>query len=124
MKHTLAFVTGLALLTSLAAGCGAGTETTATPTYTPADPVAAGQALFSSKGCASCHGRDAEGGYGPALAGHTREQIVKQVRNPVGAMPTFDVNEVSDEELDQIVAFILSLKGDGDGHMMDDGMMH
>jgi len=80
------------------------------------EDIEAGEALFSAKGCAACHGDDAEGGVGPALAGHTSDQVRAQVRTPVGAMPACDASVITDEELDQLAAFIVSL-GEGDGHV-------
>jgi hypothetical protein len=75
--------------------------------------ISRGQQLFVSRGCAACHGPDAEGsGVAPALAGHTAEQVERQVRTPVGAMPAFPRDAVSEEELGEIIEFIASLEGD------------
>ena len=99
---------------------------TRTPTPTPAiSPtpipriliVQQGQALFQASGCASCHGENGEGieGLGPALPGHSPEAVVKQVREPRPApegsvqMPAYGTAQISDEELEQIVAWIESL---------------
>jgi len=104
---------------------------TATPTPAPtATPVAEaheealevevieeGKALFAAKGCAGCHGTEGQGieGLGPALAGHSREVVFKQVRTPRQVpppgvqMPAFGPEQISDEELEKIAAFILSL---------------
>lgn len=97
----------------LVAACSAD----ATPTPTAADPLEAGERLFRTTGCAVCHGQDALGtGAGPALPGHTAEQVLRQVRSPVGRMPAFSASQVSDEELDLIADYIVSLVG-GDGHV-------
>jgi mono/diheme cytochrome c family protein len=72
-----------------------------------------GKALFASKGCAACHGPNAEGKVGPALAGHTEEEIVKTVRSGKGAMPAFSTAQLSDAELQEIVEFIEGLKVTG-----------
>jgi len=96
-------------------------------------PAVAGQQLFQTLGCASCHGAAGEGGRGPALAGlfgsrvslasgqtvtadegYIRESIV----NPQGKlvtgfgpiMPTFQ-GQVTEDQLVQLVAFIKSLQG-------------
>lgn len=113
----------LGLLTVFLLGACAPAPTptpTATPTKAPtATPRAGalspeaeqGKALFTSKGCAGCHGPNAEGsGVGPNLAGKTEAQVKKQVRTPTGAMPAFTTAQVSDEELNKIAAFITSLK--------------
>lgn len=79
--------------------------------------VQAGQALFEANGCIACHGANAEGveGLGPALPGHSREMVFRQVREPRQApqdsiqMPAYSIEQISDEELEQIVAFIESL---------------
>jgi len=95
-------------------------------------PAVAGQQLFQSLGCVSCHGASGEGGRGPALAGlfggrvfltnsqtltadeaYIRESIenpqAKVVAgfNPI--MPTFQ-GQVTPEQLIQIISFIKSLQ--------------
>ncbi|MEE8389542.1 MAG: c-type cytochrome [Anaerolineae bacterium] len=100
------------------------TATPVPPTATPVPPTATpmlptptpelaedGKVLFTQKGCAACHGSNAEGaGIGPALAGHSREQVFEMVRNPMGNMPAFTEEQVSDEELKEIAAFIADLE--------------
>jgi len=94
-------------------------------------PAVAGQQLFQSLGCASCHGVNGEGGRGPTLAGlfgrqitltnggsvvadedYIRESIVnpqaKIVAGFTPIMPTFQ-GQVSEEQLLQLKAFIKSL---------------
>lgn len=98
----------------LVAACSA--DATPTPTAPP-DPLEAGEQLFRTAGCAVCHGQDALGtGAGPALPGHTEDQVLRQVRSPVGRMPAFSASQVSDEELDLIADYIISLGG-GNGHV-------
>ena len=96
-------------------------------------PVAAGQKLFQSQGCTSCHGANGEGGKGPPLVGvygstvkleggqsveadesYIREsvrnpqaQIVEGFRQPL--MPTYYKEQLSEEHLLQIMTFIKSL---------------
>jgi cytochrome c551/c552/sulfur relay (sulfurtransferase) DsrC/TusE family protein len=79
--------------------------------------IAQGQALFQANGCASCHGEAGEGveRLGPALPGHSREAVFRQVRDPRQVpegsvqMPAYSREQISDEELEQIVAWIESL---------------
>ncbi len=94
-------------------------------------PAVAGQQLYQSLGCASCHGVNGEGGRGPTLAGlfgsqtpltngqsvvadegYIRESIVnpqaKIVAGFTPIMPTFQ-GQVSEDQLLQILAFIKSL---------------
>ena len=99
-------------------------------------PAAAGQQLYQTLGCASCHGAEGEGGRGPRLAGvfgtqqalqsgetvtinegYIRESIVNpQAKLAVGfgpIMPTFQ-GQVSEDQLMQLMAFIKSLHGTGE----------
>ena len=91
-------------------------------------PAAAGQQMFESLGCASCHGANAEGGRGPALLGvygsnvvlnngqslkadeaYVRESILNpQAKIVTGfgpIMPSFQ-GQLSEEQLLQLVAYI------------------
>jgi len=95
-------------------------------------PAVAGQQLFQSLGCVSCHGANGEGGRGPALAGlfgskvflsngqtliadeaYIRESIENpqaKIVNGFGPiMPTFQ-GQVTPEQLIQIISFIKSLQ--------------
>jgi cytochrome c oxidase subunit II len=94
-------------------------------------PAAAGQQMFESMGCASCHGANAEGGRGPALLGlytsnvvlnngqtvkadeaYIRESVLTpqaKIVNGFGPiMPSFQ-GQVSEDQLLQLVAYIKSL---------------
>jgi cytochrome c oxidase subunit 2 len=94
-------------------------------------PAAAGQQMFESLGCASCHGANAEGGRGPALLGvfgsnvalnngqtlnadesYIRESILNpqaKIVNGFGPiMPSFQ-GQINEEQLLQLVAFVKSL---------------
>jgi cytochrome c oxidase subunit 2 len=94
-------------------------------------PAAAGQQLYQTLGCASCHGANGEGGRGPTLAGvfgkqtdlqdggkatvdeaYVRESIINpQAKLVLGfgpIMPTFQ-GQISEDQLMQLVAFIKSL---------------
>jgi mono/diheme cytochrome c family protein len=85
---------------------------TPSPTTTAGDGVAQGRALFSSVGCAICHGPDGGGtAAGPSLRGVSRERVFQQVRSPEGIMPPFSPQVVSDEELELIIQFLESLGG-------------
>ena len=98
-----------------------------------ASPAAAGQQLFQTLGCASCHGANGEGGRGPTLAGligrqtplesgqsvkpdeaYIRESILNPGAKIVAGfqpiMPTFQ-GQISEDQLVQLVAFIKSLSG-------------
>ena len=91
------------------------------PAPEPADAPMAGEAefvpdpekgleTFRQAGCAACHGQNGEGGIGPPLAGHTEEQVFRQVRSPIGdVMPPFPVSKLSDEDVRNIAAWIDTL---------------
>jgi len=78
-----------------------------------AGDAAAGKELFAAQ-CASCHGANAEGAFGPALAGAPIvndagqfDQIVKSGTG--GGMPPFA--QLSDKELADLRAYLSSLGG-------------
>ncbi len=70
-----------------------------------------GATVFANR-CASCHGRDGRGGFGPSLRGgtfnyrFTDERIAQQVRQGGGSMPGFDATNISDQDLAGLIAFI------------------
>ena len=94
-------------------------------------PAAAGQQMYESLGCASCHGATGEGGRGPALLGvfgsqvglnggqkvnadefYIRESILNPQAKIVSGfgpiMPSFQ-GQVNEEQLLQLVAYVKSL---------------
>jgi|ERR1700754_3904125 len=96
-------------------------------------PAAAGQQLYQTLGCVSCHGANGEGGRGPTLAGlfghlttlTTKQQVVadeayirESILNPQAKlvdgfgpiMPTFQ-GQISEDQLVQLLSFIKSLQG-------------
>ena len=98
-------------------------------------PAAAGQQLFQTLGCASCHGANGEGGRGPALTGtfdseitlvsgekvkadegYLRESIINPQAKLVAGfgpiMPTFQ-GQVTEDQLVQLLAYIKSLHTTG-----------
>jgi cytochrome c oxidase subunit 2 len=95
-------------------------------------PALAGQQLFQTLGCASCHGANGEGGRGPALhelfgsqqtltggqkitadEAYIRESILDPQAKLVDGfgpiMPTFQ-GQVSEDQLMQMIAYIKSLQ--------------
>lgn len=84
----------------------------ALPQGTFASPgVDEGKAAFTGKLCANCHGPNAEGGFGPTLAGRdlTSDRVVHQLRSPFRRMPSFRTDQVSDEDAASIAEFLNSL---------------
>ncbi len=98
-------------------------------------PAVAGQQLYQSLGCVSCHGANGEGGRGPELAGLFGKQVFltngqtltadeayvrESIENPQAKlvngfgpiMPTFQ-GQVTPEQLIQLMAYIKSLQVTG-----------
>ncbi len=71
----------------------------------------AGRQVWLRQECIDCHGDNAEGDRGPALAGTglTYDAVLLQVRTGAGRMPDFTAEEVSDIEVQQIYAWLRSL---------------
>ena len=114
-----------AILLGLVVFLEACSETSPTDTTEPlpkgtpvqAQPPSEGQALFIAKGCAACHGQNAEGSaIAPALPGHNAAMVERQVRNPRFRMPAFSESQVSDAELEAIGHYIANLSGEGHAH--------
>ncbi|HEX2912911.1 MAG TPA: cytochrome b N-terminal domain-containing protein [Chloroflexia bacterium] len=96
-----------------AAAAGGSATTAAAGGATGAGDPAAGLKVFQSNGCAACHpngGRAA--GVGPKLAGTTRDDayITGNIRNGRGQMPAFSADQVSDQDITNVIAYIRSLK--------------
>jgi len=62
--------------------------------------------------CAPCHGRDARGGLAPSLVPLNREvdEVLAIVRQGNGQMAPMSAQEVSDEDVRQIVTYLRSLR--------------
>ncbi|HEX7021728.1 MAG TPA: cytochrome c [Trueperaceae bacterium] len=84
------------------------------PLYGPLDTsdpqVALGQRVFDAH-CDQCHPGGA-GGLGPSLNSRPLPGFVIefQVRHGLGAMPSFSEEQISDEELDAVVAYLDQLR--------------
>ncbi len=98
-------------------------------------PIVAGQQLYESLGCVSCHGARGEGGRGPGIVGLFGRQVTlsngqtvtadegyirESIENPQAKivagyspiMPTFQ-GQVTPEQLIQIISYIKSLQAPG-----------
>lgn len=78
----------------------------------PTGDAAAGKALWDNEvRCKACHGDLAEGAFGPSLAGRglSYTQVHSAVRQPLGIMPQFIDEQVSDQELANLTAYFASL---------------
>ena len=90
----------------------AGTPAASNPQAAPAGNVGNGKKIFSSYGCYQCHGYEAHGGQaGPRLAPRpiAFATFSRYVRRPTGQMPPYTAKIVSDQELADIYAFLLTI---------------
>ncbi|MEM4725279.1 MAG: c-type cytochrome [Candidatus Hadarchaeum sp.] len=93
---------------------------TPVPTFTPALPstpsplqpsAARGEQIWPTLECVDCHGPRAQGDFGPRLAGTNLsfEAVLARVREGKGEMPAFTPEEVSDEQIAHVYAWLRSL---------------
>ena len=78
----------------------------------PAGNAENGKKIFASYGCYQCHNYAAHGGgAGPRLAPKpiAFEAFSRQVRKPANEMPPYTAKVVSDKELADIYAFLLTI---------------
>ena len=82
-----------------------------TPPAAPAGNAQNGKRIFEAYGCYQCHDHDAKGGAGARLAPKPIPFAVfsRYVRKPAGDMPPYTSKVVSDQELADIYAFLLSI---------------
>ena len=73
-----------------------------------ASDASAGTDLYFANGCSACHGDSGEGIIGPTIAqtSLTLSQVVGQYRTPRGLMPAFNADNVSDQEVAHIFAWL------------------
>jgi mono/diheme cytochrome c family protein len=106
------------LLVSLAQGGPAAPA--ASTAAAPPDPAAslvgdpqAGKAFWqgNTNSCKNCHGVEADGGFGPVLAGRklTTRQIIDAMRKPLWVMPSFTDEQVRDQEAANFAAWFDTL---------------
>jgi mono/diheme cytochrome c family protein len=85
----------------------------AQPAATPAGNVAHGKTLFTSTGCYQCHGYQGQGlgTTGPKLAPTPMpyEAFIRQLRKPRDAMPLYTSKVMSDGDVQDIYAYMLSM---------------
>lgn len=142
--RTLLGVAVTAVLTVLAAACGSDEPAASggeAPGGAAGDAAAAavqrGEEISRTRGCAGCHGQDFDGGAGPSWVGLAGSEVVladgstlvadeaylvRSIAEPSadlleGYSLQMPANNLSDAEIDDVVAFITSLAGDGS----DDG---
>lgn len=129
----LALGAALTALIAVGAACGSDGETASVPEPEAGSPAARGLDLSRSNGCAGCHGADFGGGAGPTWVGivGTEAQLVdgsavvrdeayltRSIADPNaeivdGYTLRMPANNLSDDEVADIVAFIETLAADG-----------
>ncbi len=90
---------------------GSGTGMAATGAVASAQLVPVGRSLYT-KACSSCHGDNAQGGYGPNLhgLGQSDSQVSAVIKNGVkGKMPAFGGKYTAAQQK-ALVAYVQSLK--------------
>jgi len=131
MKKTLIVLLILTLLVVAVAACGGGGDKdSSAPSSSGGDAdVAAGKVLFEktvlegNAGCVTCHAREpGKTVVGPSLAGiaskgedFIRESIVNPEADitegfPAGTMPADYGEKLSEEQIDQLVKYLMTLK--------------
>ena len=104
-------------LTSLIVSVGCGSARRGEPVGPPVNPddpkVVAGQQVFMTH-CYQCHPGGAAG-LGPAINDKPLPgALIKlQVRNGLGAMPSFGEGHISDPKLDALVSYLQTLRTHG-----------
>src|ERR1700681_3204010 len=99
----------LLLLLLMTAASTSSAQTTQTA---PAGNAENGKKIFTSYGCYQCHNYAAHGGgAGPRLAPKpiAFQAFIRQLRKPAHEMPPYTAKVVSDKELADIYAFLLTI---------------
>jgi cytochrome c553 len=78
---------------------------------TPVGKAEAGKAFWQAQMCQYCHGVQAEGAWGPDLAGRglSEAQIKHALRQPYGLMSAYTETQVSDQTIADLQAFFSTL---------------
>jgi mono/diheme cytochrome c family protein len=69
-----------------------------------------GGTLFVANGCYQCHGYEGQGGEAPRIAptAYPMQAFMLLVRHPASEMPAYSPEVLSDEDLQEIYAYIRS----------------
>ena len=101
---------------TLEAQRGQGAAAPSAPAAPNAQPAPSGNAengkkIYSSYGCYQCHGYAAHGGPGGRLAPRpiAFATFSRYIRRPTGQMPPYTAKVVSDQELADIYAFLVTI---------------
>lgn len=100
-------LTFVVLCTAVACDGGGGSEDRATTILGLTGDAANGETVYADN-CATCHGADATGGIGPAIAGKELDEIVETSLVGVGdEMPAFDT--LADQDIADLAAYVNGL---------------
>ena len=106
---------GILGLTLIAAGCASArrSEPIAGPLPEVSSEVESGRLIFQ-RNCHACHVHG-EAGLGPAINDKPLPafMIRMQVRNGLGAMPSFAEKDLSPNDLDKVIAYLETLRDHG-----------
>ena len=105
-------IASLAAAQSTPAGQSGAAPTAASAQTAPAGNAANGKKIFASYGCYECHGYVGQGGSaGARLAPRpiAYTAFVNYVRRPTNQMPPYTAKVVSDQEVADIYAYLLSI---------------
>jgi mono/diheme cytochrome c family protein len=105
-------IASLASAQAPATGRVGGSAPAANGQAAPRGNAANGKKIFSSDGCYECHGYEGQGGSaGARLAPRpiAFTAFVNYVRHPTNQMPPYTAKVISDQELADIYAFLLSI---------------
>jgi len=77
----------------------------------PAGNVANGKKIYAAYGCYQCHGYEGQGGAGARLAPRpiSFTAFARYTRQPTNQMPPYTAKVVTDQELADIYAFLLTV---------------
>jgi mono/diheme cytochrome c family protein len=83
---------------------------------TPAGDASRGKQLYTSLGCAACHGTSGEGASATRVApAGDFQSFLKVMRQPPGTMPAYPASRVSDAQVADLHAFLRSAAPAGGG---------
>jgi mono/diheme cytochrome c family protein len=89
------------------------TQSVATAQNAPAGNAAQGKTYWESPltACKNCHGANAEGAFGPDLAGRglNASQVARAVRQPWGIMPAFVESQLNDQQAADLAAYFAGM---------------
>ena len=84
------------------------------------DEIATGEQVYGAM-CASCHGIDGTGGFGPALDGNAAVQssqfVIRQIVLGGGGMPAFGPPQLSPERIAAVVSHVRTAWGNDFGEI-------